>query len=149
MNPTRNSGPTDDAKTEASSANEPWYRSESGGMTAGDLAGAADSPDHEFWSIVRTRLGVDVRAGHRASVRILHCPRSLNAIEITTEEGAVVECELVLGEPETERMLSLLTQAICRGGAPALIRIRADVGINVDRLRDVCDDFEIALLIDV
>ncbi len=147
MNPTRNSGPADDANTEASTASEPWYRDESGGLTVGDLAGSADPPDHEFWSIVRTRLGVDVHAGHRAAVRIVHCPRSLNAIEITTEGGMVVDCELVLGEPDTERVLSLLTQAICRRGAPVLIRIRADAGVNVDRLRDVCDDFEIALLI--
>ena len=127
-------------------SDHPWFSNRSAGVLVGDLAGSDGSSEHGIWTIARTPLGVDVHAGQRAAVQILHCPHATNALEITDGDN-LVDCELTPGEPETERVLKLLTQAICREGAPVVIRIDADAGIDVDRVREVCDDFEIALRI--
>lgn len=148
MNHLTNSGIFENTNHQQSAGPEsdhPWFSDRSAGVLVGDLANSDDSSEHGIWTIVRTPLGVDVHAGQRAAVQILHCPHATNAIEITDGDN-LVDCELTPGEPETERVLKLLTQAICREGAPAMIRIDADAGIDVDQLRGLCDDFDIELL---
>ena len=137
---------TNDQQSAGPDSDRPWFSDRSGGVLAGDLAGSDSSSEHGIWTIARTPLGVDVHAGQRAAVHIFHCPDVTNAIEITNGDN-LVDCELTPGEPETERVLKLLTQAICREGAPVLIRIDADAGIDVDQLRGLCDDFDIELLL--
>ena len=137
---------TNDQQSAGPESDRPWFSDRSGGVLVGDLAGSGGSSEHGIWTIARTPLGVDVHAGQRAAVQILHCPHATNAIEITDGDN-LVDCELTPGEPETERVVKLLTQAICREGAPVLIRIDADAGIDVDRVREVCEDFGIALRI--
>lgn len=122
-----------------------WPNGRANRVLVGDLAGSDGSSEHAIWTMARTPLGMDVRAGQSATAQIFHCPHATIAIEITDGDN-LVDCELTRGQPDTERVLKLLTQSICREGAPAMIRIDSDAGIDVDRLRGLCDDFDIALL---